>query len=51
MGIFSTAGTDPNSQVGLGAGLTALFAIELVAAHPVLWHQVAPGKVVFAEGV
>lgn len=40
-----------DSQVGLGASLAALLAVEFVAAHPVLRHQVAPVEVVLAEGV
>lgn len=40
-----------DSQVGLGASLAALLAVELVAAHPMLGHQGAPVQVVSAEGV
>lgn len=40
-----------SSQVGCGAHLAALLAIEVVAAHPVLGHQGAPVEAVLAEGV
>lgn len=39
------------SQVGLGAGVATLLAVEPVAAHAMLRYQVAPVEEVFAEGV
>lgn len=41
----------PSSQVGLGAGVATLLAVEPVAAHAVMRYQVAPVEEVFAEGV
>lgn len=43
--------TGLGSQVGLGTGVAALLAVEPVAAHAMLWHQVAPVEEVSAEGV
>lgn len=42
--------TGPSSQVGFGAGVATLLAVEPVAAHPMLRYQVAPLEEVFAEG-
>ena len=39
------------SQVGRRAGLAAPLAVELVAAHPLLGRQGAPGEVVSAGAV
>lgn len=43
--------TGPSSQVGLGAGVAALLAVEPVTAHAMLRYQVAPVEEVSAEGV
>lgn len=42
--------TGPSSQVGFGAGIATLLAVEPVATHAVLRYQVAPVEEVFAEG-
>lgn len=42
--------TGPSSQVGFGAGVATLLAVEPVAAHSMLRYQVAPVEEVFAEG-
>lgn len=50
-GHLLAARTGVSSQVGFGAGVATLFAVEPVTAHAVLRSQIAPVEEVFAEGV
>lgn len=50
-GHLLAARTGPSSQVRLGAGAAALFAVEPVAAHTMLRYQVTPVEEVFAGHV
>lgn len=38
-------------QIGVDARTAALLAIETMITDTVLWNQVAPMKVIFAEGI